>query len=71
MFVLPPLFGFQNFNVCFQAMIKEEAMKHLSTMGAIAQAMYMNNYWDRPQYSILREMYNDLQKMINKYWVLI
>ena len=46
---------------------KEEAMMHLSTMGAIAQAMYINNYWDRPQYSILREMYNDLQKMINKY----
>ena len=48
-------------------MTNNEAMMHLSTMGAIAQAMYMNNYWDRPQYSILREMYKDLQKMINKY----
>ena len=48
-------------------MNRDEAMKHLATMGAIAQAMFMNNYWNRPQYSILNEMYKDLMEMIRKF----
>ena len=47
---------------------KEEIAKHLSTMEDISQAMYKNNYWNYlAQYSILKEMHKDLQKIIKKF----
>ena len=47
---------------------KKEIAKHLSTMEDISQAMYKNNYWNYlAQYSILKEMHKDLQKIIKKF----
>ena len=47
---------------------KNEVRKHLSTMENISEAMYKNNDWNYlAQYSILKEMHKDLQKMIKKF----
>ena len=43
-------------------------MKHLSTMDVIAKAMSKKYSWNfLAQYSILKGMQQDLQKMINKF----
>ena len=47
---------------------KEEAVKHLSTMKKIAQAMYDKNHWNYlAPYSILKQMHKDLKKIIKKF----
>ena len=49
-------------------MTKKETKKHLSTMGAITQAMYKKNNWNfLAQYHILKGMHKDLKKIINKF----
>ena len=47
---------------------KNEVTRHLSTMENISEAMFKNNYWNYlAQYSILKEMHKDLQKLIKKF----
>ena len=47
---------------------KNEVTRHLSTMDNISEAMFKNNYWNYlAQYSILKEMHKDLQKMVKKF----
>ena len=50
----------------------EEMAMYFTTMQSIAQAMSEKNNWNYlAQYSIIKEMHKDLNKIIHKFWVTI
>merc|ERR1711936_1488324 len=45
----------------------DEVIGHLDTMVNIAKEMYDKNYFARAQYSTLRKMYEDLNKIVDQF----
>ena len=48
---------------------REEIVMYFTTISTITQAMSEKNSWNfLAQYSILKQMHKDLNKMISKFW---